>query len=33
MGHATPFDGWEVYGRILETRKDGIAVYKAEQDG
>ena len=29
MGHSTPFDGWEVYGRILETRMDGKTVYKA----
>ncbi|MBO4624310.1 MAG: dihydroorotase [Bacteroidales bacterium] len=27
MGHATPFDGWEVYGRVLETRKNGETVY------
>ena len=27
MGHATPFDGWEVYGRVLETRKNGLTVY------
>ena len=27
MGHATPFDGWEVYGRVLETRKNGKTVY------
>jgi dihydroorotase len=30
MGHATPFDGWEVYGRVLETRKDGQIVYQAQ---
>lgn len=29
MGHSTPFDGWEVYGRVLETRKNGKTVYKA----
>ena len=29
MGHATPFDGWEVYGKVLETRKNGLTVYKA----
>ena len=28
MGHSTPFDGWTVYGRVLETRKNGITVYK-----
>jgi dihydroorotase len=27
MGHATPFDGWEVYGRVLQTRKNGRIVY------
>ncbi len=31
MGHATPFDGWEVYGRVLETRKNGLTVYKDDQ--
>ncbi len=30
MGHSTPFDGWEVYGKVLETRRGGITVYKAE---
>ncbi len=30
MGHTTPFDGWEVYGRVLETRKDGKTVYLAQ---
>ena len=29
MGHATPFDGWQVYGKVLETRKNGKTVYKA----
>ena len=29
MGHSTPFDGWEVYGKVLETRKNGKTVYKA----
>ena len=29
MGHSTPFDGWEVYGRVLETRKNAVTVYKA----
>lgn len=28
MGHSTPFDGWEVYGRVLETRLDGRPVYQ-----
>jgi dihydroorotase len=28
MGHSTPFDGWEVYGRVLETRLDGQPVYQ-----
>jgi len=29
MGHATPFDGWEVYGRVLKTLKDGKTIYEA----
>ena len=29
MGHSTPFDGWEVYGRVIETRKNAVTVYKA----
>ena len=29
MGHSTPFDGWQVYGKVLETRKNGKTVYKA----
>ena len=32
MGHATPFDGWEVCGRVLETRKNGKTVYKSNYD-
>lgn len=28
MGHSTPFDGWEVYGRCLETVHDGKTIYK-----
>ena len=28
MGHATPFDGWEVYGRVIKTLKDGKTVYE-----
>ena len=28
MGHATPFDGWEVYGRCLETVMNGKTIYK-----
>ena len=27
MGHSTPFDGWEVFGRVLETRMGGKRVY------
>ena len=27
MGHSTPFDGWEVYGKVLKTVKDGKIVY------
>ncbi len=27
MGHSTPFDGWEVYGKVLQTVKDGQIVY------
>lgn len=30
MGHSTPFDGWEVYGKVLETRKNGKTVYQAQ---
>ena len=29
MGHATPFDGWQVYGKVLETVKNGKTIYKA----
>ena len=32
MGHSTPFDGWTVYGKVLETQKNGITVYKANYD-
>ncbi len=32
MGHATPFDGWKVYGKVLETQKNAITVYKASYD-
>ena len=28
MGKATPFDGWNVYGKIILTLMDGITVYK-----
>ena len=28
LGHSTPFDGWEVYGKVLETRMNGKIVYK-----
>ena len=28
MGHATPFDGWQVYGQVLKTTKNGITVYQ-----
>lgn len=31
MGHSTPFDGWEVYGQVLETKMNGITVYKNDQ--
>ena len=30
MGRATPFEGWEVFGRCLLTVKDGKIVYKAD---
>ncbi len=29
MGHSTPFDGWEVRGRCLETVHNGITIYKS----
>lgn len=29
-GHSTPFDGWEVYGKCLETRYNGKTVYTSE---
>lgn len=32
-GRATPFEGMEVYGRIIYTFKDGDLVYKGEQVG
>lgn len=28
MGHSTPFDGWEVRGRCLETVHNGKTIYK-----
>jgi len=28
MGHATPFDGWQVYGQVLKTTKNGKTVYQ-----
>lgn len=28
MGHSTPFDGWEVYGRCLETIHNGKTIFK-----
>ena len=31
MGHSTPFDGWEVYGRCIETKYNGITVYEHER--
>lgn len=31
MGRSTPFEGWEVYGRILYTFKDGVPVFAGEQ--
>ena len=27
MGHSTPFDGWEVYGKVLKTELDGNTIY------
>ena len=32
MGKSTPFDGWEVYGKVLMTIKDGRTVYEANQE-
>jgi len=29
MGKATPFEGWEVYGRILQTQSNGNIVFNA----
>jgi dihydroorotase len=31
MGHATPFDGWQVYGKVLKTTKNGKTVYTYDQ--
>ncbi len=31
MGKATPFDGWQVYGKCLLTVKDGKIVWESEQ--
>ena len=31
MGKATPFDGWEVCGKVLLTLKDGVPVYAGGQ--
>lgn len=31
MGRSTPFEGWEVYGRILYTFKDGVPVFAGGQ--
>lgn len=28
LGHATPFDGWQVYGRCVETVINGKTIYK-----
>lgn len=28
MGHSTPFDGWQVYGKIVKTVIDGTVVYE-----
>lgn len=28
MGHSTPFEGWDVYGRCIETVCDGKTVFK-----
>ena len=30
MGHATPFTGWEVYGRCVRTVHDGKTVWSEE---
>ena len=30
MGHSTPFDGWEVYGRCIETIHNGKTVFKSD---
>ena len=27
MGRATPFEGWEVYGKVLKTVYNGKTVY------
>ena len=32
MGKSTPFDGWEVYGKVLMTIKDGRTVYEENQE-
>ena len=29
MGHSTPFDGWQVQGRVVLTLKDGRPVWQA----
>ncbi len=31
MGRSTPFEGWEVYGRVLETIHNGKTVYKYDK--
>ncbi len=30
-GHATPFDGWQVYGRVLETWQNGQSIYQYDK--
>ena len=31
MGHSTPFDGWEVYGRCIQTIFNGKTIYKNDK--
>lgn len=30
MGHSTPFDGWKVYGKCVETIYNGKTIFKSE---
>lgn len=32
MGHSTPFDAWEVYGRCIETKYKGKTVYASNYE-